>query len=120
VRRIRDVLRLKTEAQLSDRQIAAMIGSARSTVQQCLRRARAAGIGWPLLAELDDDTQFARPYPQMPTAPRYPTPGLPTNQTELARRGVTPMLLCIAADLNADTHSPKRDDHPSACGQHRL
>jgi hypothetical protein len=45
VRRIREVLRLKAEARLSDRQIAAVIGSARSTVQECLRRARAAGIG---------------------------------------------------------------------------
>ncbi len=48
VRKIREVLRLKAEARLSDRQIAAVVGSARSTVQECLRRARAAGIGWPL------------------------------------------------------------------------
>ena len=41
VRKIRDVLRLKVEAQLSDRQIAAVLGSARSTVQECLRRAGA-------------------------------------------------------------------------------
>ena len=45
VRRIREVLRLKAEARLSHRQIAAVIGSARSTVQECLRRACAAGIG---------------------------------------------------------------------------
>jgi hypothetical protein len=32
VRKIRDVLRLKTEARLSDRQIAAVLGLARSTV----------------------------------------------------------------------------------------
>ncbi len=31
VRKIRDVLRLKNEARLSDRQIAAVLGSARST-----------------------------------------------------------------------------------------
>ena len=47
VRKIREVLRLKNEAQLSDRQIAAVLGSARSTVQECLKRAKAAGIGWP-------------------------------------------------------------------------
>mgnify|MGYP003537124029 CR=1 FL=1 len=41
VRKIREVLRLKAEARLSDREIAAAIGSARSTVQECLRRARA-------------------------------------------------------------------------------
>ena len=48
VRKIREVLRLKAEARLSDREIAAAIGSARSTVQECLRRARAA-VRKPLL-----------------------------------------------------------------------
>jgi len=46
VRKIREVLRLKAEG-LGDRQIAASIGSARSTVQECLRRCRKAGIAWP-------------------------------------------------------------------------
>ncbi len=46
VRKIREVLRLKAEG-FSDRQIAASIGSARSTVQECIRRARDAGLVWP-------------------------------------------------------------------------
>ena len=54
VRKIREVLRLKSEARLSDRQIAAVLGSARSTVQECLKRARTAGLSWPL-PDLDDD-----------------------------------------------------------------
>jgi len=93
VRKIREVLRLKAEARLSDRQIAAVIGSARSTVQECLRRARSAGIGWPLPVELDDEALIARLYPRMPVAPRYPTPDFPTMQAELAQKGVTRMLL---------------------------
>lgn len=44
MRKIREVLRLKSEARLSDRQIAAVLGSARSTVQECLKRARTAGL----------------------------------------------------------------------------
>jgi hypothetical protein len=39
VRKIRDVLRLKNEARLSDRQIGAVLGAARSTVQECLKQA---------------------------------------------------------------------------------
>ena len=39
VRKIREVLWLKVEARLGDREIAAAIGSARSTVQECLRHA---------------------------------------------------------------------------------
>ena len=42
MRKIREILRLKA-AGLSHRQIAATIGSARSTVQECLRRAQARG-----------------------------------------------------------------------------
>ncbi len=42
VRKIREVLRLKVDG-FSDRQVALSIGSARSTVQDCVRRAREAG-----------------------------------------------------------------------------
>lgn len=93
VRKIREVLRLKAEARLSDRQIAAVIGSARSTVQECLRRARSAGIGWPLPADWDEPALLARLYPQMPPVPRYPPPDFPTIHAELAHKGVTRMLL---------------------------
>jgi hypothetical protein len=55
VRKIRDVLRLKNETRLSDRQIGAVLRSARSTVQEGLKRARLAGLSWPLPAELDEE-----------------------------------------------------------------
>ena len=93
VRKIREVLRLKAEARLSDREIAAAIGSARSTVQECLRRARAAGLAWPLPAECDEEALAARLYPHAPTPARYPTPDFATVHAELARKGVTRMLL---------------------------
>jgi transposase len=53
VRKIREVLRLKA-AGLSDRQIAKSVGSARSTVQACVARAREVGLAWPLSEELDE------------------------------------------------------------------
>jgi transposase len=93
VRKIREVLRLKAEARLSDRQIAEAIGSARSTVQECLRRAKAAGLSWPLPAECDDEALTARLYPKAALAPRYPTPDFAAVHAELARKGVTRMLL---------------------------
>ncbi len=64
VRKIREVVRLKAEARLSYREIADAIGSARSTVQECLRRAKAAGVSWPLPPECDDEPPVARLYPQ--------------------------------------------------------
>ena len=45
MRKIRETLRLKFEVGVSDRHIAAAIGVSRSTVQECLRRAREAGLG---------------------------------------------------------------------------
>jgi transposase len=92
-RKIREVLRLKAEARLSDREIAAAIGSARSTVQECLRWARPAGIGWPLPAECDDEDLAARLYPRAAAPARYPTPDFAAVHAELARKGVTRMLL---------------------------
>jgi len=93
VRKIREVLRLKAEARLSDRQIAAVIGSARSTVQECLRRTRAAGVTWPLPPECDEEELHARLYPRAAAPPRYPTPDFAAIHAELARKGVTRMLL---------------------------
>ena len=74
VRKIREVLRLKAEARWSDRQIAAATGTARSTVQECLRRAKAAGVSWPLPPECDDEELTARLYPRASAIDRYPTP----------------------------------------------
>jgi transposase len=93
VRKIREVLRLKNEAHLSDRQIAAVLGSARSTVQECLRRARVAGLIWPLPAQMDDEELSSRLYPRAEAAPRYPTPDFAAIQVELTHKGVTRMLL---------------------------
>ena len=53
VRKIREVLRLKA-AGFGDRKIAAAIGSARSPVQECVRRAHEAGLVWPLSEEIDE------------------------------------------------------------------
>lgn len=93
MRKIREVLRLKAEARWSDRQIAAAIGSARSTVQECLRRARAAGVGWPLPPDCDEDALHARLYPRAAAPPRYPVPDFAAVHAELARKGVTRLLL---------------------------
>lgn len=59
VRKIREVLRLKAEG-CSNRQIAAAIGCARSTVHDCLRRCGEAGLVWPLPPELDEEAWYAR------------------------------------------------------------
>ena len=93
MRKIREVLRLKHEAGLSDRQIAGSVGSSRSTVQECLRRAREAGIGWPLPPELDEAALLARLYWRVVPMAHVPLPDYAAVHAELAGRGVTRLLL---------------------------
>ena len=92
VRKIREVLRLKAEG-FSDRQIAMSIGSARSTVQECIRRVRQAGLVWPLPAEVDEERLHAQLYRRAVPLSRTPQPDFAHLHRELARRGVTRLLL---------------------------
>lgn len=92
VRKIREVLRLKA-AGFSDRKIAAAIGSARSTVQECVRRACEAGVVWPLSEELDEEALRARLYRREVPLSQRPRPDFAHIHAELARTGVTRLLL---------------------------
>ncbi|MHB8404262.1 MAG: IS21 family transposase [Gammaproteobacteria bacterium] len=93
MRKTHEILRLHHEQGLRPRPIAARAGVALSTVQECLKRAVAAGLGWPLPLELDEAALEARLYP--PPAPRQDTwccRILPLH-IELTRLGVTRFLL---------------------------
>ena len=63
MRKIREILRLKWSAQLSNRAIAKSCAIARSTVAECLERATDAGLSWPLPDRLDDTALEQRLYP---------------------------------------------------------
>ncbi len=56
MRRIREVLRLHFEAKLKERQIAKICSVGKGTVRRYLKRIAAAGLSWPLPADLDDAT----------------------------------------------------------------
>ncbi|MCW2319215.1 transposase [Rhodoblastus acidophilus] len=53
MRQMRLLLRLHSNG-ASGREISRAVGAARSTVQDALKRAAAAGLSWPLLPELTD------------------------------------------------------------------
>lgn len=93
MRKIRELLRLKFDLGLSIRKIAASLSIARSTAKECLKRAEAAGIGWPVPEALDDAQLEARLYPVKPVPPTTVLPDFARMQRELCRPGVTRLLL---------------------------
>ncbi|KHE94525.1 hypothetical protein NX85_23220, partial [Aeromonas salmonicida subsp. salmonicida] len=54
MRKIREVLRLRLEAQLSFRQISICTKVSVGSIQKLLKSAQALGLSWPLPTELDD------------------------------------------------------------------
>lgn len=95
MRKIREVLRLKWACGLSDRQIAKTRSMGRTAVGEYLRRARAAGLSWPLAEELDDAELEKRLFPAPPVIPAQerPQPSWIEVHKELRRLGVTLFLL---------------------------
>ena len=95
MRTIREILRLKWECRRSNREIARSCNIARSAVAECLSRAVAAGLAWPLPPELDDGTLEARLYRRAgrPPGPPRPLPDWTTVHQELRSPGVTLQLL---------------------------
>ena len=94
MRKIREILRLKWESKLGDRQVANSCGVSRSTVSDYVRRARAAGLSWPLPDELDADALTALLFPQTSSAASRPRlPDWAEVHRELKRKGVTRWLL---------------------------
>jgi transposase len=96
MRKVRDVLRLKAVG-LGKRKIAASLGISATAVGGCLRRAREAGVAWPLAEEMTDEALEVRLYPASvalaEVAARRPLPDWPTIHRELKRPGVTLQLL---------------------------
>jgi hypothetical protein len=98
MRNIQEILRLKWESGLSHRAIANSCGISPATVSDYLMRARAAGLSWPLPAELTEAALVARLFPMAtPVAGRIiPQPDWAKLHTELRRRkGVTLRLLWV-------------------------
>ncbi len=56
--KLKEILRLYHEGGLSRRAIAASLDISRSTVTHVLTRAETAGVGWPLPAELEDESKL--------------------------------------------------------------
>ena len=109
MRQIRQMLRLARDG-VSAREIGRMLGVARSTVQDNLKRAAAAGLAWPLAGELTDavleQRLFARAGVQAGRSAGGPSRTGPSLVRELKRPGVNLMVLW----------EEYRDVHPDGYG----
>jgi len=68
MRKLREVIRLRLACGLSGRAIAQSCRLSVSTVSGYLGRVAVAKLGWPLPAQLDDDTALERPMRATPPA----------------------------------------------------
>ncbi len=97
MRQIREVLRLRFEKNLSERQMAQAIGVGRTTIQGFLKKAAQAQLTWPLPPELNDVQLEKLFFPSGPlkfekNASR-PFPDFLYLHKELKKKGVTLQLL---------------------------
>lgn len=74
MRKIKEVLRLKFEVELSNRKIAASCGVARSTVSEYLRRFKDSDLCWPLSEEITEYSLEQLLFPPLPSAIEAPRP----------------------------------------------
>src|SRR5580700_11199153 len=112
MRTIREVLRLKWQCGLSDRDIAASCRISATTARDYVYRAKRAGLTWPLPDALQDEQLEQRlfPPPQKIATTDRPVPHWPEVNKQLKRKGVTILLLW----------EEYRRDHPNGYGYSRY
>ena len=95
MRTIREVLRLNWQCGLSARDIAASCRIGPTAVRGYVRRAKLAGLAWPLPETLEDAQLEALLFPpsRKIAAKDRPIPGWPEVHKQLKRKGVTLQLL---------------------------
>jgi transposase len=112
MRQIRQILRLVRDG-ISAREIGRMLGVARSTIQDNLKRAEAAGLVWPLAADLTDDGLEERLFARAGVKRGYrrrAEPDWKALACELKRPGVNLMVLW----------EEYREVHPEGYGYSRF
>jgi transposase len=96
MRRVREILRCRAEGGLGYKAIGQRVDAAASTVRDCLARAAAAGLAWPLPATLTDAMLEERLYGAAGTKTghrRCPKPDWAAVHREFARKHVTLQML---------------------------
>ena len=104
MRKTKEILRLHFGMGLTKRQTSRSCSLSHSTVCDYVRRAKGAGIGWPLPEGIDEATLEAKLFPgkTTPVLSEKPLPLWVDIHAELRKKGVTLQLLWI--EYNTDFH----------------
>lgn len=89
--KVREILRLKYEVNLSLREIAQSISRGKTTVSEVISRAEKAGITWPI--EMNDSQLLATMYPPMEGKKSAPEPDVEYIFREMKKKDTTLQLL---------------------------
>ena len=117
MRKIREVLRLYFAAALSVRAIARSLGTSPSTVGDYLRRAKVAGLSWPVPESVDDTGLERRLFPAPPPShTARPLPDWSEVHRELRGKSVT---LSLLWQEYKETH-PEGLQYSRFCEQYRA
>ena len=93
MRKIKDVLRLKLDAQLSHERIAASLGISKGVVAKYVSAATTAGLDWPQVQLMDEAALQHRLVGAPQRASGFVVPDYGRMHQELRRKGMTLMLL---------------------------
>lgn len=94
MKKTKEILRLRFDLGLDNRQIARSLKISHSTVGKYLKKAQSVGITWPLDESLSDEAIEAMLFGKKPAAERSkPLPDVEYIRRELSKKGVTLMLL---------------------------
>ena len=104
MRKIREVLRLKWDKNLSNRAIARSCRISHSTVSEYVKRASVAGLEWPLPEELDEEHLYLRLFPETQTMHSKATQVVP--DWEQTRTGVEEAQCDLAPAVGGISRSP--------------
>lgn len=117
MRQIKEILRLKHSAGFSVREIAQSLNLSVGAISKYLQLAAAAGIGWPLPSELDEESLIRKLQPP-PTRdePEIPLPNFSELHQELRRKGMTLQLLW---EEYADANRAQHYSYPHFCALYR-
>lgn len=116
MRQIKEILRLKYDAQLSHEKIARASGISKGAVGKYINLAKAKGLTWPLPGNMNEQQLESQLFRTEAKPSHFITPDFPQMHQELKRKGVTLQLLWAEY---SEIHQEKAYQYSQFCHLYR-